>query len=88
MTMAKLFYKIEPSEYRKAMNRIRDELKLHEEIDEEKTILIPKDETQIEHVVGSYDPMGDKVARVRVILIDTSLRDFFNSVLGEPYKEK
>ena len=88
MPMAKLFYKIEPSEYRKAMNRIRDELNLHEEIDEEKTILIPKDETQIEQVVGSYEPKGDKVARIRVILIDASLRDFFISVLGEPYKEK
>jgi hypothetical protein len=77
-----------PSEYRQAMNKIRDELKLHEEIDEEKTILIPEDESQIEQVVGSYDPMEDKVAKVRVILIDASLRDYFNSVLGEPYKEK
>ena len=86
--MVKLFYKLDPSEYHQAMNKIRDELKLHEEIDEEKTILIPKDETQIEQVVGSYDPKGDKVAKVRVILIDTALRDYFNSVLGEPYKEK
>jgi hypothetical protein len=84
----KLFYKINPSKFHEVMNKIRDELELHEEIDEEKTILIPKDETQIEQVVGSYDPMEDKIAKVRVILIDTSLRDFFNSVLGEPYKEK
>lgn len=86
--MVKLFYKLDPSDFRQAMNKIRDELELHEEIDEEKTILIPKDETQIEQVVGSYDPMGDKVAKVRVILIDVSLRDYFNSILGEPYKEK
>jgi hypothetical protein len=84
----KLFYKIDPSYYREAMNKARDELGLHEEIDEEKTILIPKDETQIEQVVGSYDPMEDKPAKVRVILVDESLRKFFNSVFGEPYKVK
>jgi hypothetical protein len=86
--MVKLFYKIEPSEFREAMSKIKEELKLHEEIDEEKTILIPKNEILLEQVVGSYDPMEDKIAKVRVILIGRSLRDYFNSVLGEPYKVK
>ena len=84
----KLFYKIDPSQYREAMIKAREKLGLHEEIDEEKTILIPKDDTQIEQVVGSYDPKEDKIAKVRVILVDESLREFFDSVFGEPYKVK
>jgi hypothetical protein len=79
---------MDPSKFREAMKRVRDELELHEEIDEEKTILIPKDETQIEQVVGSFSPMEDEIAKVRVILVDESLRSYFDSLFGEPYKVK
>ena len=84
----KLFYKVNPEEYRICMDKVKDHFNMHEEVDEEKTILLLNDETKIEKVTGSYDPMEDKVAKVKVILVDSSLRDFFNSVFGEPYKEK
>ena len=84
----KLFYKVNPEEYRICMDKVKDQFNMHEEVDEEKTILLLDDETKIEKVTGSYDPMEDEVAKVRVILIDPSLRDFFNSVFGEPYREK
>ena len=84
----KLFYKVNPEEYRSCMDKIKDHFNMHEEVDEEKTILLLDDETKIEKVSGSYDPMEDEIAKVRVILVDPSLRDFFNSVFGEPYKEK
>ena len=84
----KLFYKVNPEEYRNRMDKVKEHFNMHEEVDEEKTILLLDDETQIEKVTGSYDPIEDEVAKVRVILVDPSLRDFFNSVFGEPYKEK
>ena len=84
----KLFYKVNPEEYRSCMDKVKGHFSMHEEVDEEKTILLLDDETKIEKVTGSYDPMEDEVAKVRVILVDPSLRNFFNSVFGEPYKEK
>jgi len=84
----KLFYKVNPEEYRSCMDKVKDHFNMHEEVDEEKIILLLDDETKIEKVSGSYDPMEDKVAKVKVILVDPSLRNFFNSVFGEPYKEK
>ncbi len=84
----KLFYKVNPEEYRSCMDKVKDHFNMHEEVDEEKTILLLDDETKIEKVTGSYDPMDDEVAKVKVILVDSSLRNFFNSVFGEPYKEK
>jgi hypothetical protein len=56
------------------MDKVRDHFNMHEEVDEEKTILLLDDETKIEKVTGSYDPMEDEVAKVRVILVDPSLR--------------
>jgi len=84
----KLFYRIDPVTYRSCMNRIREEFGMHEEVDEEKTILMSDDESRIVKVTGSYVPGEDEVALVKVILEDRSLRQFFNSVLGQPYKER
>lgn len=84
----KLFYRIDPTMYRSCMDKIRDEFGMYEEIDEDKTILMLDDESRIAKVTGSYMPGEDEVASVKVILEDRSLKDFFNSVLGQPYKEK
>ncbi|MFW9801739.1 MAG: hypothetical protein ACFFFC_03765 [Candidatus Thorarchaeota archaeon] len=84
----KLFYRIDPAVYRSCMDRIREEFGMHEEVDEDKTILLLDDESRIVKVTGSYMPAQDSVASVKVILEDRTLRDFFNSVLGQPYKEK
>ncbi|MHA2354920.1 MAG: hypothetical protein ACXADC_07085 [Candidatus Thorarchaeota archaeon] len=84
----KLFYRIEPSGYRSCMDKIRDEFSMHEEIDEDKIILMLDDESRIVKVTGSYMPGEDELASVKVILEDRSLKQFFNSVLGQPYKEK
>ncbi len=84
----KLFYKVNPEEYRSCMDQVKDHFNMHEEVDEEKTILLLDDETKIEKVTGSYNPMEDEVAKVRVILVDPSFREYFNSIFGEPYKEK
>ena len=84
----KLFYRIDPARYRSCMEKIRDEFGMHEEIDVDKTILMLDDESRIVKVTGSYMPGEDEVASVKVILEDRSLRNFFNSVLGKPYKEK
>lgn len=84
----KLFYRIDPAAYRSCMDRIREEFGMHEEVDEDKTILMLDDESRIVKVTGSYMPGQDDVALVKVILEDRTLREFFNSVLGQPYKEK
>ncbi|MFW9889031.1 MAG: hypothetical protein ACFFER_12665 [Candidatus Thorarchaeota archaeon] len=84
----KLFYRINPDTYRSCMDRIREEFGMHEEVDEDKTILLLDDESRIVKVTGSYMPGHDDVALVKVILEDRTLREFFNSVLGQPYKEK
>jgi hypothetical protein len=81
----RLFYKVSPSEYEKCMKQIRERFNMHEDIDEARTTLSLEDQTQIERISGTYDPTSDDVAQVRVVLIDDSLREFFDSVLGEPY---
>jgi hypothetical protein len=84
----KLFYKVNPSEYQKCMKQIRERFNMHEDIDEARTTLSLEDQTRIELVSGTYDPNSDDVAQVRVVLIDDSLREFFDSVLGKPYLVK
>jgi hypothetical protein len=84
----KLFYKVTPDVYRACMDQIRDKFSMHEEVDEARTILMLDDESQIERVIGTFDPNIDEIAQVRVNLVDESLRTFFDSILGEPYKVK
>jgi hypothetical protein len=86
--MAKLFYKVSPDEYKEMMRQVREKYNLHEDIDEDKTILTADDEESIIKVSASFDPSSDDVAKVKVILVDAALRDYFNSVFGEPYKER
>ena len=86
--MVKLFYKIDPAKYRDAMDTIREKFMMHEDIDEDKTILNLDSEDIIEQITGSYNPVEDEIASVRVVLVDESLREYFDSVLGEPYRIK
>lgn len=60
---------------------------MHEEIDEARTMLKLDDEDKIERVIGTFDPDAGEV-QIRVILVDESLKEFFDSVLGQPYKIK
>ncbi len=84
----KLFYKVDPSKYRSCIDAVKERFGMTEDVDEEKTFLTLSDESQIEQVRWSYDPTEDEMAHVRVVLIDASLREFFDSVFGEPYKVK
>jgi len=84
----KLFYKIHPSKYPEAMKAIKERFCMNQEVDEEKTILMLDSEDIIELVSGSYDPKKDKMAHVRVVLVDESLKEVFDSILGEPYRVK
>ena len=86
--MAKLYYKINSDEYEDAMDKIQAKFNMHKDVDEEKTILNMDGEDIIEQIVGSYDPMEDDEAKVRIVLVDESLRSYFDSILGEPYKVK
>ncbi|MFW9909005.1 MAG: hypothetical protein ACFFEF_10550 [Candidatus Thorarchaeota archaeon] len=82
----KLFYRLDPDKYRDALDKIKNEYDMHEEVDEAKTMLLLNTEDKIELVSGMYDPAEDDVATIRVVLVDESLKGFFDSVLGEPYK--
>ena len=84
----KLFYKIQPSEYPKVMEAIRERFGMNQEVDEEKTILMLDSEDAIELVSGSYDPNENELAHIRVVLVDESLKEVFDSILGEPYRVK
>jgi hypothetical protein len=84
----KLFYKVSPDKYRACMDEIRNKYSMHEEVDEARTILMLDDDSQIERVMGTFDPSSDAFAHVRVNLNDRSLKEFFDSVLGQPYKVK
>ena len=84
----KLFYKVDPNQLPEMMKKIREEYGMSEDIDEEKTILSLNNDSRIERVIGSYDPTEDETAHVRVYLEDESLRGFFDSVLGQPYRVK
>ncbi|MHA1481332.1 MAG: hypothetical protein ACTSQZ_07925 [Candidatus Thorarchaeota archaeon] len=86
--MVKLFYKIDPAQFRNVMDTIRDKFMMHEDIDEDKTILNLDSEDVIEQITGSYNPVEDEIANIRVVLVDESLREYFDSVLGEPYRIK
>lgn len=83
----KLYYRVKPEDFRQCMERIRENYGMHEEIDEVRTILKLDDEDQIERVIGTLDPDAGE-AHVRVILGNSSLREFFDTVLGQPYKVK
>lgn len=84
----KLFYKVPPSEYPRMMEAIRVRFGMNQEVDEEKTILMLDSEDTIELVSGSYNPSEDEMAHIRVVLVDESLKEIFDSILGEPYKVK
>ncbi|MBN2230553.1 MAG: hypothetical protein JW779_13275 [Candidatus Thorarchaeota archaeon] len=84
----RLFYKIKPDSYKASMDQIREKFSLHQEVDEARTILSGEDDSQIERVIGTYDPESDDVAQVRVTIHDKSLRQFFDSILGEPFLVK
>jgi hypothetical protein len=68
------------------MNKIRERFGMHEEIDEASTILMLEDMSKVEKVIGTFDPNFDKFAQVKVNLNDKTLKEFFDSILGEPYK--
>ncbi len=61
---------------------------MHEEVDEARTMLMLDDDSQIERVIGTFDPNTDETAHVRIVLSDISLKEYFDSVLGEPYMVK
>ncbi|TET08664.1 MAG: hypothetical protein E3J86_10310 [Candidatus Thorarchaeota archaeon] len=84
----KLFYRVSPDEYRACLDEIREKFGMLEEVDEARTMLLLDDDSQIERVIGTFDPVTDEIAQVRVVLTDESLKEFFDSVLGEPYKVK
>ncbi len=84
----KLFYRVAAKEYRRKLEQIRDDLKMHEEIDEEHVSLRLEDQSQIERIVCTFDPNQDEFANVRIILNDDSLQQYFDSILGTPYKIK
>jgi hypothetical protein len=86
--MVRLFYKVRPDEYMNCMKQIREKFAMHEEIDEARTTLMLEDQSQIERVSGTFDPSSDEVAQIRVVLNDELLKEFFDSVLGEPYLVK
>lgn len=74
--------------YKEKLELVKQEFKMHEEIDEENTFLTLDDESKIELVRASYDPSSDETAHIRVVINDESLRQFFDSVFGEPYRVK
>ncbi len=84
----KLFYRIDPAAYKEAMDKIKSRFDMHEEVDEAKTMLMLDGDSPIELVSGSYDPAEDEVASVRVVLHDASLKEVFDSILGEPFRVK
>jgi len=84
----KLFYKVDPKEYPEVMEAIREKFGMHQEVDEEKTILMLDSEDIIELVSGSYDPNHDEMAQIRVVLVDESLKEDFDKIIGKPFKIK
>ena len=82
----KIFYRVRPDKYRECMDKIREKFGMHEEIDEASTILLLEDKSQVDKVTGTFDPNFDKFAQVNVNLNDKSLKEYFDSILGEPYR--
>lgn len=68
------------------MEQVRERFGMHQEVDEQRTTLLLDTEDTIEQVAGDYDPRTDEVANIRVVLIDESLKEVFDAILGEPYK--
>ena len=83
----KLYYRVKPEDFRACMDRIRDNYQMHEDVDEVRTVLKLDDEDKIERIIGTFDPDAGEV-QIRVILGDESLKEYFDSVLGQPYKIK
>ena len=88
LILMKLYYRIEPDDFRDCLDTIREKFGMNEEVDGAKTMLMLDDDSQIELVSCMFDPKEDTFAHVRVILNDRSLKEFFDSVLGQPYKVK
>lgn len=84
----KLYYRVKPEDYSRCLEEIRAKFSMHQEVDEVRTTLKTEDQERIERVIGTFDPNQDETAHVRVILEDDSLREYFDSVLGEPYRVK
>ncbi len=84
----KLYYKVASEDYRMKLNQVRDNFKMHEEIDEARTSLHLEDQSQIERVIGIFDPNQDDIGQVQVILNDETLQQYFDSIFGEPYRVK
>ncbi|MFX1563969.1 MAG: hypothetical protein ACFFDP_11760 [Promethearchaeota archaeon] len=84
----KLFYMVNPKEYPRVMQAIREKFGMHQEVDEEKTILMLDGEDVIELVSGIYDPNHDEMAQIRVVLVDETLKKDFDAIIGKPYKVK
>lgn len=84
----KLFYRVKPEDYERCLDVIRQHFSMHQDVDEARTILSDEDETRIERVIGTFDPSTDEFAQVRVTLGDETLKEFFDSVLGEPHLVK
>jgi hypothetical protein len=82
----KLYYRVEPSQYQQKMEQVRERFGMHQEVDEQRTTLLLDTEDTIEQVAGDYNPRTDEVANIRVVLIDESLKEVFDAILGEPYK--
>ncbi len=84
----KLYYRLKPEDYSRCLEEIRQRFSMHQEVDEARTTLRTEDQSRIERVIGTFDPMQDEAADVRVIIEDETLREYFDSVLGEPYRVK
>ncbi|MHA2043160.1 MAG: hypothetical protein ACXAAO_05990 [Candidatus Thorarchaeota archaeon] len=84
----KLFYRVNPDDYRACFDKIREKFGMQEEVDEARTMLMLDDDSQIERVTGMFDPNTDETVHVRIVLADESLKEYFDSVLGEPYRVK
>jgi hypothetical protein len=82
----KLFYRVEPEEYSVCFEKIREKFGMNKEVDGAKTMLMLDDDSQIELIAGTFDPSTDETAHVRIVLTDESLKEYFDSVFGEPYR--
>ncbi len=84
----RLYYRVSPSEYREMLDKVKERFGMHEEIDEDKTMLMLDDTSRIELVSASYDPTTDEDVHIRVVINDESLREVFDGVFGPPYRVK
>jgi hypothetical protein len=82
----KLYYNVKSEDYERCLQKIKEKFSMHMEVDEARTTLRTEDQSRIERVIGTFDSNTDEAAQVRVVLEDESLKEFFDSVLGEPYR--